>query len=126
MESKQALQELRRMNPQTTIQNTMLIERYLDLCKEVVEKDLELFEKCKNENCDYQIENAKLKDKLEELQEENKKQLERIKMLEKDIITTYEFNKELREENSKLKKFINSLSNKSDFIIMNQNKEVKR
>lgn len=126
MESKQALQELRRMNPQTTIQNTMLIERYLDLCKEVVEKDLELFEKCKNENCDYQIKNAELKDKLEELQEENKKQLERIKMLEKDIITTYGFNKKLREENANLKKVINSLSNKSEFVIMNQNKEVKR
>ena len=44
MTSKDALEELRKMNPQTTITNTLLIERYLDLCKEIVSKDLEVLE----------------------------------------------------------------------------------
>ena len=45
MNSRKALEELRRMNPQTTIQNTMFIDRYLDLCKEVVENRLDQLEK---------------------------------------------------------------------------------
>ena len=35
--------------------------------------------------------------------------LDRLEMLEKDIITTYEFNKKLREENAKLKGIIKRL-----------------
>ena len=39
-----------------------------------------------------------------------KQDLDRLEMLEKDIITTYEFNKKLREKNSKLKTAIEILN----------------
>ena len=39
-----------------------------DLIK-TIKQDLELFEKCKNENCDYQIKNAELQEENEELKQ---------------------------------------------------------
>ena len=42
----------------------------------IIKQDLELFEKCKNENCDYQIKNA-------ELQEENEKLKQALDILKK-------------------------------------------
>lgn len=47
--------------------------------------------------------------------EDIKKDLDRLEKLEKDIITTYEFNKKLREENTKLKKVIEIL--KEEFSV---------
>ena len=84
-----------------------------------IEQELELFEKCKDDNCNYQIENAKLIDKFDAYYELHKQ-------LEKGYDELSVDNDKLIQENRNLKKIIELIVNKCvNTLYIDISKDVK-
>ena len=73
MESKEALKKLFFDNKDLKVDITLNDRKVCEIYN-IISYDLERFEECKNENCNYQIENA-------ELQQENEKLKQAIDIL---------------------------------------------
>lgn len=81
MTSKEALKKLFFDNKDLRVDITLNDRKVCEIYN-IIKDDLERFEECKNENCNYQIENA-------ELQQENKKLKQVIDIFERTHIHIY-------------------------------------
>ena len=81
MTSKEALKKLFFDNKDLRVDITLNDRKVCEIYN-IIKDDLERFEECKNENCNYQIENA-------ELQQENEKLKQALDIIIHKYVNTY-------------------------------------